>query len=247
MDTLWGKPVVIDERVPAANVVFGSFMQLAGVPVIVRPTGVRIFCISDTHGELPDIPDCDLLIIAGDITRGNQYGPRDGTDGYWWDWVRYEFARWAADVPARKIVAIAGNHDTCLEIGAPQVPAVEFLNGTGTEFEGMKIWGGPWSLPFGNLAFERTEAQMHEHLLQCPRDTDILLIHGPPYMCGDKVNRGPNVGSMALRRFIEERQLPLVCCGHIHEASGMYEMGQTVVINAARGGYSFDMQVRKPE
>ncbi len=77
----------------------------------------------------------------------------------------------------------------------------------------------------------------------------IFLSHTPPFnTSADRLGRGNNVGSMAVRNFIEEVQ-PAVCVtGHIHEARSEDRIGKTIIINPGTlgsGGYvriSFDGQ-----
>jgi Icc-related predicted phosphoesterase len=42
---------------------------------------------------------------------------------------------------------------------------------------------------------------------------------------------GENVGSTALRAFIERTQPAVVFCGHIHEGRGVEQIGRTTVVN----------------
>ncbi len=77
----------------------------------------------------------------------------------------------------------------------------------------------------------------------------VFLFHSPPYQTSldraaldgvtfDSVPLDVHVGSIAIKRFIEERQPYLTMHGHIHESSRitgqwMERMGETVALNAA--------------
>jgi Icc-related predicted phosphoesterase len=76
-----------------------------------------------------------------------------------------------------------------------------------------------------------------------PAET-ILVLHSPPRdtRC-DMIAGHQHVGSRAIRRFVEERQPPLVLGGHIHESprvSSSYRdmIGRTVVVNPGQFGTS---------
>jgi DNA repair exonuclease SbcCD nuclease subunit len=66
-----------------------------------------IYALADIHGQLPDwrdCPECDLLLIGGDICPDML--PEDQ-----FRWLNQVFRTWLERVPARNIVGIAGNHD----------------------------------------------------------------------------------------------------------------------------------------
>jgi len=42
---------------------------------------------------------------------------------------------------------------------------------------------------------------------------------------------GEHVGSSSVRQYIEERQPSVVFCGHIHEARGIDNIGNALVVN----------------
>lgn len=87
---------------------------------------------------------------------------------------------------------------------------------------------------------------------QDPLDRGLFLIHTPPYdtlldraaLDGkyyENVPLGVHVGSVAVRRFIEERQPLVTMHGHVHESariSGEWKIriGRTVCLNAAHDG-----------
>src|ERR1700748_3248881 len=110
---------------------------------------MKITCISDIHGEYPETTGGDLLILAGDYT-GSDKIPQ-------WD----AFYKWLHKQDYRKKIMIAGNHDGFLihamntadyrEIIGEWGEDYEYLCDSGTEFEGLKIWGSPWSLLFSGI------------------------------------------------------------------------------------------------
>ena len=67
-----------------------------------------------------------------------------------------------------------------------------------------------------------------------PSDTDVLLVHGPPYSIGDVIKTGKSVGSKGLLTTIQERVKPLLAVfGHIHEDYGAWSDGTTTYFNAS--------------
>jgi Icc-related predicted phosphoesterase len=196
----------------------------------------RIVCTADLHENLIDIPECDLLLIAGDISFAFK-GDLDTQDAF----LAGDFKRWLDRVPAAEVVLVAGNHDQSIEArGLPAGLRCHYLEDAGTEHFGLKIWGTPWQPWFHDWAFNAPRRHGERFLAakfeQIPADTDIVVCHGPPRGYGD-FNAGadgqPNVGSTALTEAIEHIQPSLVVCGHIHSGHGRYRLGATEIINAA--------------
>lgn len=177
-----------------------------------------IDCIADLHGFYPDLPGGDLLIIAGDLTAFDkcyQY-----VDFYYW------FATWGN---YKKVIVIGGNHDTLLQEGL-QLKFCEYLCDSGTEFEGLKIWGMPWTTTFKGMnpkckAFTKdSEEELMEYVEMIPEDTDILITHGPAHNILDKTLDGRNVGHGHLFGYLKYVCRPkLHVFGHIHESYGKME------------------------
>jgi Icc-related predicted phosphoesterase len=85
-----------------------------------------------------------------------------------------------------------------------------------------------------------------------PMDKSIFLFHSPPYkthldraaLDGKKIDHAPidvNVGSIAIKRFIRDRQPFLTLHGHIHESSKITKnwkdkIGRTFMFSAAYDG-----------
>jgi len=71
---------------------------------------IRVVCLSDTHDRIvPDVPDGDLLVHAGDLTTG-------GTAA---DIQRQ--VDWLDSLPHRHKVVVAGNHDSWFDPSARKV------------------------------------------------------------------------------------------------------------------------------
>jgi Icc-related predicted phosphoesterase len=94
-------------------------------------------------------------------------------------------------------------------------------------------------------------------------DRAIFLFHAPPYrtaldraaLDGKSIDYAPldvHIGSIAIRRFIEQRQPWLTLHGHVHEATRltgawMDRIGRTVMLNAAHDGPELSVIEFDPE
>jgi len=190
---------------------------------------MRIAATSDLHGHLPEVPDCDVLCIAGDIGRGD-IDPR--VDAAWWTNIVDGFLHWLYDLRRRNIVVIgvAGNHDFILEHHghkfADLLPWI-YLQDESIELGGVKFHGTPWQRWQGGWAFNSPEHQndpnedfLREKFALIPDDTDVLISHSPPAGFGDRVGR-ENTGSVALNRRIQEVMPKLAVYSHIHHGFGV--------------------------
>lgn len=187
---------------------------------------MKIDIASDLHGHYPELDGGDLLIIAGDLTS------RDQPNEY------ALFVEWVQNQTYTKKIVVAGNHDGFIEDYSSWADLAdlgfEYLCDSGTEFEGLKIWGSPWTAQFPGInphccAFTvpfswQTESFLYDYFIQIPVDTDILITHGPAYGILDQTVDGRHVGSKALYNWIKYVSRPLIhCFGHIHEAYGQEE------------------------
>jgi len=184
-------------------------------------------CVSDLHGFLPKMDGGDLLIVAGDLTaRDTEYQHDD-------------FFVWLNNQAYTKKIFIAGNHDNYLEknnekfLKTLEKSDLEYLCDSGTEFQGVKIWGSPWTRTFPGInphckAFTYdTEKELSEKWMLIPTDTNILITHSPSFGNYDWVKNpdgtvGPSVGSLLLWMWMLTMipHLKLHVTGHIHEAYG---------------------------
>jgi len=193
---------------------------------------MRIVAISDTHMEESkvQIPECDLLIHAGDFDLRTLDHLEQLND-------------WFYNQPAKKIVWIAGNHDFyCEKLDEYSINEIvncaTYLENNSVTINGIKIWGSPYSVIFHNWAFMLPDNELAKIWATIPKDTDIVITHGPSYGILDQVcfangDFKENVGSISLREKIKEIQPTHFVCGHIHSARGIYQDAHTVYINAS--------------
>ena len=200
-----------------------------------------IDCISDLHGEYPLLGGGDLLIIAGDLVG------RSDVTAYTY------FCNWLNAQNYRKKVVISGNHDTWLEEN-PRFfdgqTGIDYLCDSSTEFEGLKIYGSPWTHRFQGInphccAYAIRSNKLESNMESIPYDDiDILVTHTPPYMILDEVWRSQfdgsdfpeNTGSVSLRNRLLSpcSKVKLHVFGHIHEHGGrFFNTGLMTFINAS--------------
>lgn len=211
---------------------------------------MKICAVADLHGNLPELPSCDLLLIAGDVTP-----TRNHSLPFQEAWLENNFRIWLKNLDAKHVCFIFGNHDFIGQERAAlirqmfqDVPNVHFLQDDYCyvedlkKGEDLKIYGTPWQPIFFDWAFNASEEVLEQKWSRIPDDTDILIVHGPPHGYGDLAARinedkewGEHVGSPSLLARIQEIKPKLVVCGHIHRGYGVYEIeGQdTKVINCS--------------
>lgn len=191
---------------------------------------MKIVAISDTHTQHRKLklPDADMIIHAGDISSRGL--PQEVLDFYdWFSGLNYTYK-----------IFIAGNHDFYFEDQSfetirEEIPeGIIYLNDSGVEIEGLKIWGSPVQPWFYDWAFNRKRGEdIKQHWNLIPKDTDILITHGPAFGVLDKTIRGTSVGCEDLRKSIDMIKPKVFICGHIHEAYGVEEVSGTKFVNAS--------------
>ena len=205
---------------------------------------MKVTCISDTHNKHIQIPTKyltggDCIMHSGDISgRGSRREVED-------------FLEWYNELPYTHKILIAGNHDFFFE-QAPEYEIeallakysnITYLNDSGVEIDGIKIWGSPVQPWFHNWAFNRKGDDIVKHWDMIPLDTHILLTHGPIYGYLDRTIEGELTGCPYLLDKLKElTNLKLFQCGHIHEANGSFQFADgPLLINASVLNRSYNM------
>lgn len=187
---------------------------------------MKIVAISDTHDQHRQIkiPNCDLLIVAGDFTSR-----RDPSIA---DYV--EFNDWLHSQPAERIIVVAGNHDTLFEkrneFAREILTNATYLEDSGTKIGGLNFWGSPWTPFFNHWAFMKPDEFLHEYWNEIPDFTDVLITHGPPWGVLDVNTDGENCGSFSLKEKLETLKPKAHIFGHIHESKGKKDNSYNVSV-----------------
>ena len=203
---------------------------------------LKIVAVADTHGNLPEIEPCDLFLLAGDFCP-------DGSTYFQECWLDAAFKYWSKNIPAKKKILVAGNHDFPFESHKSKAVSLigdfTYLQDDYCYYEDYKIYGLPWQLYNGGWAFNLYENDLAIKYSQIPNDTDIIVSHGPPHGYGDKIPRKHNddnettwpepdhAGSPSLLAKIIEIKPKLVVFGHIHKGYGIYKLNDTIIANVA--------------
>ncbi len=192
---------------------------------------MTIACLSDTHSlhhRIPSIPDADILIHAGDISK---YGDESQV---------VDFLHWFSALPHKHKIFIAGNHDFFFEnkredyIRTVIPDNVIYLNDSGCEINGIRFWGSPITPEFMNWAFNRKRGtEIQQHWNKIPENTDILITHGPPAGILDTTTNFQKTGCEDLLNTVLKIRPAYHIFGHIHEAHGIITQASTTFVNAA--------------
>lgn len=183
---------------------------------------------SDTHTMHNEInfygySKCNCIIHAGDFTGSRRLNKQQVID----------FLHWFESLDFEYKIFIAGNHDEYIENNNEEfrnlvkelAPSCIYLQDESVEIEGITFYGSPYSNEFFNWSFMEYETKLQEIWSDINDKTNVLITHGPAYMCNDKVlnsySAEPHVGSESLRiRKKGLKDLKVHISGHIHEAYG---------------------------
>ena len=207
--------------------------------------------ISDTHTHHESIQQqlielyssCEeaILIHTGDISYRGMIGEVKN------------FLEWFSGLPFKHKIMIAGNHDFAFEdqsslmrtILREEYSGITYLEDSGVEIDGFKIWGSPVTPTFHNWAFNRDHKDIKKHWDAIPDDVDILLTHGPPYGILDQTDVGLNVGCPLLKKRIDDLpNLKIHAFGHIHESNGTNLIDEKIYVNSSI--VDLDYEVKNP-
>lgn len=192
---------------------------------------MRLVLISDTHGlhnGIQGLPDGDVLVHAGDFMNSG----RDLAD-------IISFNEWLGEQPFKRRVVCCGNHDRYFEdppsMARKHLTNATYLENSGTQIDGISIWGSPYTPEFMNWAFMYPRGvAATRYWDQIPANLDVLITHGPPFGILDQtVPSGSHLGCEELLKAVEEKQPRVHVFGHIHGGAGESSNGTTRFVNAA--------------
>ena len=181
-----------------------------------------------------EYPSGDVLVIAGDTLSLDHRieAQREQFEA--------ELVPFLAGLPHERILLVAGNHDFLFADPQPwqeSLPVnVTYLLDQAVEIGGVRFWGTPLEHTAAGLGVHGARGEARSRWAAIPAETDVLVVHGPPYGSLDKTAPrfgGEHVGSPSLRDWIERHQPRAVICGHIHEGFGVDRIGSTAVHNVS--------------
>lgn len=221
-------------------------------PPVAPPTQpVKVVCISDTHNTKPDIPSGDLLLHAGDLT---EWGTFDEIQDQL-HWLNSQPHRHKIIIAGNHDILFddsfidrnverfgdyrsAGKTAEDLDFGSliylqdeavTVVVPVASDEKHGPSDRKLKIYGCPTTPLYGLSAFQKPR---DEDIWsgKVPKDTDILLTHGPPYR---HLDGGLFSGCQFLAQELARVRPRLVVFGHIHVGHGR----EDIILDPVRAGY----------
>lgn len=218
---------------------------------------MKIACASDLHGQFRGVlwPRADVLVLAGDICP-NRSRIRASDAFIQSMWLSEELAPFLRKLITQEfysdIIIIPGNHDRVfdfeLELGKEalqDLPNVHFLLDEGVKIGQRLFWGSPWTpwfygnhwsfnLPDPKVNHARARAHARRTWELIPKETDVLITHGPPFSIRDECADGFQAGCPFLADEIFKRIRPAAhIFGHIHEGYGAEIKNGIQFVNAS--------------
>ncbi|ABP49883.1 metallophosphoesterase family protein [Pyrobaculum arsenaticum] len=182
---------------------------------------MRLLLVADVHDAVRNVKairgSYDAVIASGDFTYRRRL-----------DAALEVLEALAAIAP---VYFVPGNTDPP-QLAAYENERIKPLHGKTAALGPYVVGGAGGSLPtpFDDL-FRVTEEELERLLSSLSPTPHILVVHNPPRGHLDRVGGVKPVGSLAVKRYIEERQPVLSVHGHIHEDRGIDIVGDTVVVN----------------
>jgi len=196
--------------------------------------------VADTH-ELHrevDVPNGDILLFAGDMTMFSRRPE-----------MVHDFNNWLGELPHRHKVCTVGNHEFLAESNpkfSSLLPNAIVLINQSVEIDGLRVYGSPITVHAGGAFGMSSPAERARHWKNIPRNTNVLLVHGPPWGILDGApDSDEHEGDPELRAAINTLpDLRLVAFGHNHSGHGQLEVDGILYVNAALMGPLGDLEYK---
>lgn len=175
---------------------------------------MKICAMSDLHGREIAIPKCDVLAIAGDISKIGEVR-----------WFNEVFIPYLKSYKTKYDICflVFGNHDDNLQFFRKDLNVPEYvkiLNDTGFNYKGHIFYGSPWSLRSTMIKHSLntlSKKSLKKIFQNINPHTDVLITHTPPYGIGDTIKGDSyHLGSESLLERIREVKPKIHIFGHIH-------------------------------
>ena len=172
---------------------------------------LKIVGLSDIHGLLPELPECDVVCCAGDISPLDYQSDQTQMLG----WFYLVFLPWVESLPCKKFLLCAGNHDFFLQnihrrlidssdgcmrytwrspgdVTKKLFPGMlkgkynkfVYLCDSSFEYEGKRFYGTPWIADLSRWAFYLDNDSLMEKYKNIPKKCDVIITHMPPKIEG---------------------------------------------------------------
>jgi len=175
---------------------------------------MKICAMSDLHGHEVPIPKCDVLAIAGDISKFGDV-----------EWFNTQFISYLNKYKNKfdKCIMVFGNHDDNFmtqkdELKIPEY--LEILYSKGYNYKGYIFWGSPFIVDSPEIVsslYSVQEKTLKKIFQEMNPNTDVLITHSPPYGIGDTLkDQSYHLGSESLMDKIMVVQPKIHIFGHIH-------------------------------
>jgi Icc-related predicted phosphoesterase len=222
---------------------------------------MKLIAISDVHNRQNKltIPECDLLIVAGDYTLQGR------------DSEVKNFCEWLNKQPARHKLIVQGNHevdvqedfDNAYDIAQEACPGVLFVEHELVIIEGIKIFLSAWTPYFNDWAYNahrfitdgvtKRNPFIKELWKDIPNDVDIIVTHGPVHGIHDQVYQvdgvtpKERVGCWHLLEKVMQTNAKVHICGHIHSGHGQKEFMGKHFYNVSVCGETYSVDYEPTE
>ncbi len=218
---------------------------------------MKILAISDIHDNFSgftDLPDADILLIAGDLTNFGQHVPTPFLTRTNVNHARKKIkaARaWMQNLSERypHILWVQGNHDCAVPDDLFfDIPNVQNIRKKSLELRGLRFYGESLCTAFDipELAtvwdFTTADPAVDFAAWKDVAPADVIVSHCPPLGVADRTRQGMRIGSPGLLSHLRKHPALVVVCGHVHEAQGEYQMGDTRVLNVAQTMQLFELE-----
>ncbi|ETO19302.1 Ser/Thr protein phosphatase family protein [Reticulomyxa filosa] len=173
--------------------------------------------LTNTLKQLYDPNKTNVLIHAGDMTNSGKAHELE------------KFNQWLSHLPFEHKLIISGNMDGIgLDrksfTGHQLFTSALYLENESVNIDGINFFGTPYSPKFvGGFQLLNTE-QTIDTWKKIPANTNVLIVHGPPFGILDKTSSGTSVGCPVLYDIVVNNIKPkVVIFGHVH-----YSFGQMI-------------------